>query len=390
MPPPNTLTVKLSTVTPLFLGGAEPNERAELRPPSLKGLLRYWYRALDATYRENEPRYFGSHDGATGQSPCLLRISNWQEGTEEWAQERHRERYTRGTGTHSTNGLIYLGYTLRMKPNQRKAIPAGTRFELQIIPHPKSDSEELRHAWLGALWALVHIGGAGSRARRGLGSLRIDGWSGWKEECDYLPLPCRMSTPVDWRKATGIADARLLQRWFDAGKAHDRTALSEGRLFALVMDGYASWEDALADAGLRLQRYRQRDGERLKDAQQSAATDYMVVKSHLGQRTPLVTGPRRAGFGLPLTFRYGSLGGANTEFRGTLHDRMASPLFVRVFKLGDKFHAAYIGLPTPMLPTGERLREKDGQRGLDWHPEAHGVVRDFIDHLGNDVLRLDP
>ena len=42
------LGVRLETVTPLFLGGAEQNGYAELRPPSVKGALRFWHRALRA------------------------------------------------------------------------------------------------------------------------------------------------------------------------------------------------------------------------------------------------------------------------------------------------------------------------------------------------------
>src|SRR6266850_1449561 len=44
----NKLTVTLETVTPLFLGGAEAQDRnrsPELRPPAFRGALRYWLRA---------------------------------------------------------------------------------------------------------------------------------------------------------------------------------------------------------------------------------------------------------------------------------------------------------------------------------------------------------
>jgi CRISPR-associated protein Cmr1 len=32
--------------TPLFLGGADPDANAELRTSALKGLLRFWFRAI--------------------------------------------------------------------------------------------------------------------------------------------------------------------------------------------------------------------------------------------------------------------------------------------------------------------------------------------------------
>jgi CRISPR-associated protein Cmr1 len=39
------ITVKLETVTPLFLGGADPRGEPELRPPAFRGAMRYWLRA---------------------------------------------------------------------------------------------------------------------------------------------------------------------------------------------------------------------------------------------------------------------------------------------------------------------------------------------------------
>jgi CRISPR-associated protein Cmr1 len=38
--------IELMTVTPLFLGGSDPRgQPPELRPPSFRGAMRYWYRA---------------------------------------------------------------------------------------------------------------------------------------------------------------------------------------------------------------------------------------------------------------------------------------------------------------------------------------------------------
>lgn len=41
----NKITVKLETVTPLFLGGAEARGEPELRPPAFRGATWYWLRA---------------------------------------------------------------------------------------------------------------------------------------------------------------------------------------------------------------------------------------------------------------------------------------------------------------------------------------------------------
>ncbi len=44
-----SLTVTLETVTPLFLGGADPRGAPELRAPSFRGAMRYWLRAALGT-----------------------------------------------------------------------------------------------------------------------------------------------------------------------------------------------------------------------------------------------------------------------------------------------------------------------------------------------------
>ena len=66
-------------VTPMFCAGAEP-EQAELRLPSFKGVLRFWWRALSwsrlggdlAKILEEEAELFGSSSG--GQSRVSLRL----------------------------------------------------------------------------------------------------------------------------------------------------------------------------------------------------------------------------------------------------------------------------------------------------------------------------
>jgi CRISPR-associated protein Cmr1 len=58
---------ELEVVTPLFMGGADP-KFAEIRAQSIKGLLRFWWRAHQKEtdikkLREKENRIFGSTDG---------------------------------------------------------------------------------------------------------------------------------------------------------------------------------------------------------------------------------------------------------------------------------------------------------------------------------------
>ncbi|MFH0988531.1 MAG: type III-B CRISPR module RAMP protein Cmr1 [bacterium] len=39
------VTFKCEVITPMFLGGADP-DKPELRPPSIRGAMRWWFRTM--------------------------------------------------------------------------------------------------------------------------------------------------------------------------------------------------------------------------------------------------------------------------------------------------------------------------------------------------------
>ena len=123
-----TLTVTLKTITPLFLGGAESDKWAELRAPSIKGAMRFWYGAIDPEYRTNEPNIFGSTD--TGQGTFSIRLKKCKQDTNGFIKDDYK-LLTTGYGRQSKNGIIYLGFPLesgkenRDNYQQRKFINAG-------------------------------------------------------------------------------------------------------------------------------------------------------------------------------------------------------------------------------------------------------------------------
>ena len=174
-------------VTPMFLGDAN-QKAANLRPPSVKGALRFWWRALNwgrcrretgtttealkQLYRE-ERHLFGAaavieDDRPLGQGAFLLRIS------------QPSRIATDATWPTNNTGSGYLGFGLMESGNpgnnnyqpHREGIREGIEFglELRFKPGtPSSDVEALRetlHAW-------NLFGGLGSRARRGFGSVTL-------------------------------------------------------------------------------------------------------------------------------------------------------------------------------------------------------------------------
>ena len=57
----HTITFTCETITPMFLSGAN-QDVPELRPPSIKGALRFWWRAMNGdkpNMRDLETEIFG-------------------------------------------------------------------------------------------------------------------------------------------------------------------------------------------------------------------------------------------------------------------------------------------------------------------------------------------
>ena len=76
----SVITAKYRVVTPLFMA-ADPAGDAELRAASLKGVLRFWYRATalaaHGSWRDvqkMEAQVFGGVGSGQGQASFLLRL----------------------------------------------------------------------------------------------------------------------------------------------------------------------------------------------------------------------------------------------------------------------------------------------------------------------------
>jgi CRISPR-associated protein Cmr1 len=118
---PSKVAATFEVTTPLFLGDVDPASSVELRAPSIKGALRFWWRALAwsrhggdlDSIRSEEARLFGvagqegsAGKGAAGQASFILRVH----------QIRGLQTVSRGdvlrqpTGEIVGPGMRYFGY----------------------------------------------------------------------------------------------------------------------------------------------------------------------------------------------------------------------------------------------------------------------------------------
>ncbi|MBF0369877.1 MAG: hypothetical protein HQL52_10500 [Magnetococcales bacterium] len=313
------LELTFQVLTPMFLHGSEPRYSPDLRPPSLKGALRFWYRAVDPDFRRNEPILFGTASNAdqgSGQSLFNLRIEPLKPLRFFTWDDRLANSFHAGHGTHRKNGLIYLGYPFQMRKKKGvvspppQAIDVGTRFKVRCILPRFGDQEKYRKAIAASFWLLGHYGGLGSRSRRGFGSIALLEWKGVRgewPELEELPLLHKAITPREWGK-TSKDTREMIRNWFPKkwdsstpmhphiGEKFTSTLSLKFRNDKQRFFDQKDWPHGLNEMGRRLQDYRVRH-----------QPDYQNVKDHIEGDKNLRHPPERVAFGLPLAFQYSSL-----------------------------------------------------------------------------------
>ena len=160
------ITLEVETVTPLFIAGADQRniENEGLRAPSLRGLLRWWFRAIMGgmvsirSLKELENKIFGSVNQKSRVK--ILTVSDSQPSQIDVQSD-----------------LRYLWFSIHMQKRNYQRLqcyPPETKFKIML----SSDDENSLKIALGCLWALIYLGGVGARMRRGAGSLKVNNVSG--------------------------------------------------------------------------------------------------------------------------------------------------------------------------------------------------------------------
>ena len=178
-------TIPISIVTPMFLGGADA--APELRPPSIKGALRFWYRALHPTHDlekllAQENSLFGGVGDHATKSRLIVRVA--KNDLEASTESLPRQivpftKYINGQQrTFDINVLEYLCYGTydyeKGKGNvfSRAYLKPNQQFKLRYtIRQASTDDEEQLHEVFQCLFT---FGGLGSRSRNGFGAISSD------------------------------------------------------------------------------------------------------------------------------------------------------------------------------------------------------------------------
>jgi CRISPR-associated protein Cmr1 len=379
---------------------------AEVRPPSFRGVARFWLRALLGgvfgedyqAVRTVENLIFGDTTRRSSFAVRTLDLPKTGQLPIDPAE---------------APGLAYLYYTLYRA--RRDAILPGEQFRLRLqtapVPFPNTTVRDVTVdgdlAWrlvAASFWLTVWLGGISARVRRGAGALAFARPpEAWPAE---LPSPVvRATTPQQLSEeiAANLHQLRHSVGWQPVAQL---AGTPTGNLLhpdvfdVYVLDQvYPTWHAALDAVGQSLQGFRQRQPD-----------DYATVKGILtGQniRQPVV---KRSIFGLPLSFFFSSLYRSLTEqgvderearrrASGTLGLRggtgRMSPLWVQVMELAGVAPAYVIrlNLIRSQFEDGALVfRPQDrAVAPVNVHsPDDYGYVEEWFEHLQQTIAPLLP
>mgnify|MGYP001195566045 CR=1 FL=1 len=390
-----TIEAKYRIVTPLFCAGADP-DRAELRLPSFKGVLRFWWRALAwsrcrgnlGEIKRQEDALFGST--GTGQSRVLIRL-DLPSGLQ---QIRPPTLLQASAGRVVGEGARYLGYgvieAFGRKPRDARPETKAGQLTRACLRAPLEFTFRLRTRDLApnsldsltnALIAMGTFGGLGAKSRKGYGSLvlrsvRINGAAKWS--------------------APGTLDElnAAIAAFYSGGMSDDFpefTALSKRTRHVLLCADTKEPLEILDLVGREIVRFRSwgRNGKILGgsiDSEKLFRDDHDLMKAPCDSRT---AHPRRIAFGLP--HNYGKPKDQQVGPHDAHLDRRASPLFIHIHECGETPVAVLSFLPARFLPKGNSDVSVGGKR-VSQAPEneLYRPIHAFLDRLLDANQRKEP
>lgn len=222
---------EVELITPAFLAGAQQQrEDCELRPATVRGQLRWWWRTLHAGFLDGpmlqalEAAIWGDTLGGgavrtTVQAVQAARVERFDFKERFDVKPEFKRRHALADRPDkTTQGLFYISYGMDdggpRDRRQRWYADAGATWTIGLTARParflrrREDLADPKKQHAGemlaadvvlrqaqaALWLLCTYGGIGSKARKGFGSLQLTGQTGndWSlDQCRELAAELR-------------------------------------------------------------------------------------------------------------------------------------------------------------------------------------------------------
>ena len=395
---PHIIRATYRIVTPMFIGDADRNPADGIRPPSVKGALRFWWRALNwgrfwrekdgneaaalKALHEEEARLFGSSmdekKEKSGQGCFLLSVEQATHPRTTDKDSIHKEFKGCNTARYLAYGLMEP-FKNNKKNREAATLDRGCIDDNQLFTVKLAFRGEPDSTVIDALKALGLLGGLGSRSRHGMGSVALEKITHKKADADEVAI---FHAPAN-AKAYQEEVRSLLQDKNFASSQPPFTAFSCTSQIETLVNGtspykvldsfaekilvYRSWgRGGDLNGGLKSDKNFQDDRDWYRDRYAELPEDFH---------------PRRVVFGLPHNYHKETHhvipepdGNSNGE------GRRASPLLFHVHQIHD---SSYVGvaiyLPATFLPDNKKISANMHlvPQKIEW-----AVITDFLDGKG--------
>ena len=415
----------IELVTPAYAGGADPKHADGIRPPTVKALLRFWWRALHPELPPKklfarEAELFGSTK--KGQGVRIIPRERWVQPQHTPPGEEERDR---------VHGYMAYGPVAWEKSRRRPELKIcrthtpcklplalvlsdfvtvlNSHREPKVRPLTPMEWAMNRIELEAAVWMWSAFGGIGSRSRRAAGSVKTT-------DFPFVVFPAPQNAPdgpPEWL-ASGLLLASAMQALEGIAstirQSEDRntavaalaqilkktpakrypsypehTALSKHSQFFVgpcKRDARAAWSEAYNKfyafrrklGWYRTQNERNGHPEGPDHKWRTALVANRNRQGTIPQR--LRKAPRATRFGLPLTGHMSSHYAVDVMVEGGKADRRASPLFFKVLEWGpEQFFPVVMYLPSRFLPAdGTEIKVEVVEPGS--RPRSERIIAD--------------
>lgn len=375
---PSLLKATYLINTPMFSAGASVKE-AELTPTTFKGIMRFWWRALNWSQirtdslndiealkelHRQESRLFGvaakNDREYQGQGACLINSLTLQSQV-KWAYQNNK------------NGLNYLmgqGLFNFRDGLSRDAIKDNQEFSIELTV------EQYAHqAIIDVLKLIGLLGGFGSRSRHGLGSVTL-------KDVSVKTVQDENYNSIDIEINNAVSAINELFVKYNCKKNNELPPISAFYAGTRidVINNYK--EDAISlldELGEEQQMYRSYGRNKKvngKCAEQNFKDDHdLMIQISDRSYHGVPSHPKRVVFGLPHNYFYSSGLKVNVD---ASTGRRSSPLFFHVHRENNSHQLISCLFKSKFLPDDASIDFSTNRRSanvdVDWN-----VITDFMD-----------
>ena len=357
-----TLEAEYEIITPMFIGGADIHQAPEIRPPAIKGMLRFWWRALQwgqcltannqdkkealAELQRQEAELFGAaaQENAYGQGKISLRIKNADQLIKTNVIDIKQKpclAYLLGQGLYDFNKGVL-----------RQSVSQNHKFTVILKLPDNLNTDSI----IDALLIFGLLGGLGSRSRKGWGSVAIRSLKIFSNGIEQKSIAIPDDKETYKSKLHGLLNTLANELPpFSAFSKQTRIDISTKADQPI---------NALEYIGREMQTYRSY-GRKIgseykvngKKAEQNFTTDHDIVFNFADGKATYQH-PKRVLFGLPHNYFYSNK--YKVEIETEHFQRRASPLMIHIhqFSTGESI-GVHCLLKADFLPENEKIKLND-------------------------------